>query len=801
MAALSVDPRRWSIPAAGLLAALVVALSPLQTWWSQPLDDWAQRLAAPALPPAGVLIVDADDRSIEDMKGNGAWPYTRDTHALLIDGLRRHGARTVVLQLLLAERRDTVDGRPVSAASADGHTADGRKLDDRKLADTLGAPGAPVVLAAAGIDALAASPATDGEPAAQRWRDLLLPAVSVQPANPAALRLGVVTTPLDDDGVLRRVPLWHAAGSQRLPGVALAALIAAGGHVDGRWPVDAQGRVRPLLAPQGSVPRISYRDAWTLASTGPEALRGGHELAQALRGRVVFIGSSALLAGRTMTVAGQADATEIAAQTYAALRDGRLVRAAPLPLQAALVLLALLPALAAALTRVGTRMLLAASAGVVLLLVATAVGAMQAAALSLPLAAALAAVPAALVALLVQQRREQSECERRLALEREVAARSSAAKSAFLATVSHEIRTPLNAVLGVADLMAGTALSAEQRRHVDVFRHAGQTLAALIDDLLDLGKIEAGRLELAAEPFALRSSIASVDSLLRPRAEQKGLRFAVEVDAELPAWVIGDRRRIEQALTNLVGNAIKFTPQGEVSLRVARSGGGRIAFTVRDTGIGIAPAQQRLVFEPFVQADERISRDYGGTGLGLAITRAMAQRMGGDVLLASEPGAGSTFTLELPLAAHEAPPAAPAAPPREAPPVLPPPMVWLDSVLLAEDNELNVYIVSAMLAGHVGRLDVAADGQEALARLAAERYDLVFMDMQMPRLDGLSATRALRRLEAERGLPRTPVVALTANAYDEDVRDSREAGCDAHLAKPVSRAALLEAMQRWGRKA
>lgn len=797
---MRLDPRRWSIPAAGLLAALVVALSPLQTWWSQPLEDWAQRLAAPADAPAGVLIVDADDRSIEALKGNGAWPYTRDTHALLIDGLRRHGVRAVVLQLLLAERRDTVDGRPVGGSSADGHTADGRKLDDRKLADTLGVPGAPVVLAAAGIDAMAASPAGDGEPAAQRWRELLLPAASVQPANPAALRLGVVTTPLDDDGVLRRVPLWHAAGSERLPGVALAALVAAGGHVDGRWPVDAQGRVRPLLAPQGSVARISYRDAWTLASAGPDALPGGHALAQALRGRVVFVGSSALLAGRTMTVAGQADATEIAAQTYAALRDDRLVRPAPWLLQAALVIFALLPALAAATTRVGTRLLLAASAATALALVVVAVAAMQAAAIGLPLAAALAAVPAALAALLVQQRREQSECERRLALEREVAARSSAAKSAFLATVSHEIRTPLNAVLGVADLMAGTALSAEQRRHVDVFRHAGQTLAALIDDLLDLGKIEAGRLELASEPFALRASIASVDSLLRPRAEHKGLRFVVELADDVPAWVIGDRRRIEQALTNLVGNAIKFTPEGEVSLRVARTGAGRIAFVVQDTGIGIAPEQQTLVFEPFVQADERISRDYGGTGLGLAITRAMAQRMGGDVLLASERGVGSTFTLELPLAGHEAPPAAAATQRPEAPPALAPPAVWLERVLLAEDNELNVYIVSAMLTGHVGRLDVAADGHEALVRLAAEPYDLVFMDVQMPRLDGLSATRELRRLESQHGLPRTPIVALTANAYDEDVRDSREAGCDAHLAKPVSRAALLDAMQRWGRK-
>ncbi|MCC9597180.1 MULTISPECIES: CHASE2 domain-containing protein [unclassified Rubrivivax] len=799
MAALSPGRRRWIVPAAGLLAAVVVGVSPLQAWWSQPLQDWAQRTAAPTRAPAGVLIVDADDRSIEALRGTGAWPYTRDTHALLIDGLRRHGARAVVLQLLLAERRDTVDGRPVAGPTAAGRSADGRTLDDRKLAEVVGRPGAPVVLAAAGVDALAGARAADGEPAAQHWRELLLPAASVRPDNPAALRLGVVTTPLDDDGVLRHVPLWHAAGSQRQPSIALAALLAAGGHVDARWPVDERGRVQPLFGPQGRVERISYRDAWTLAAADVVDGDPGRALADAVRGRVVFVGSSALLAGRTMTVAGQADATEIAAQTFAALRDGPLVRTAGVPLQAATLLLALLPALGAALTAAGTGVLLAGSALAALGLLGAGSAAMALAAISLPLAAPLAALVAALAALLVLQRREQAECERRLALEREIAARSSATKSAFLATVSHEIRTPLNAVLGVADLMTATPLSDEQRRHVDVFRHAGQTLAALIDDLLDLGKIEAGRLELVVEPFVLRASLDSVAALLQPRAAAKGLRFVLDVDEDLPAWVSGDRRRVEQALTNLLGNAIKFTARGEVSLQAARSAAGGVRFTVRDTGIGIAPAQQALVFEPFVQADDRITRDYGGTGLGLAITRATAQQMGGDLRLESRPGVGSTFTLELPLAAHT-PASAAHTPPGHgaATPVLPPPEAWLDGVLLAEDNELNVYIVSAMLSGHVGRLDVAADGQQALQRLESGRYDLVFMDMQMPGLDGLAATREWRRREAERGLVRTPIVALTANAYDEDVRDSREAGCDAHLAKPVSRAALLEAMQRWG---
>ncbi|MBK1716032.1 histidine kinase, partial [Rubrivivax gelatinosus] len=267
----------------------------------------------------------------------------------------------------------------------------------------------------------------------------------------------------------------------------------------------------------------------------------------------------------------------------------------------------------------------------------------------MPLAAALTALPASLVALLVQQRREQNECERRLAFEREVASQASVAKSAFLANVSHEIRTPLNAVMGVADLMATTPLSPEQRRHVEVFRHAGQTLGALIDDLLDLGKIEAGKLELHPEAFELRASVAAVEALLRPRAGLKGLAFELDIAPEVPAWVLGDRRRLEQALTNLVGNAIKFTASGRVALRLGVAASGALEFEVEDTGIGIAPEQQKLIFEPFVQADDRVSRDYGGTGLGLAITRATAQQMGGSVRLRSRPGQGSSFTLTLPL--------------------------------------------------------------------------------------------------------------------------------------------------------
>ncbi len=403
-----------------------------------------------------------------------------------------------------------------------------------------------------------------------------------------------------------------------------------------------------------------------------------------------------------------------------------------------------------------------------------------------PLATAVAGLA---LALLLQQRR-QAEAQRQLAMELAIAAETARAKGEFLANVSHEIRTPLNALLGVADLLAASALDATQQRQVRLFQEAGRTLHELINDLLDLSKIEAGRLELEHRPFSLHTLLQRVVDLMRPRAEGKGLQLHLDIQPDLPDGVAGDGLRLEQALNNLVSNAIKFTAHGEVRLRAAPDAArpGVVCLDVVDSGIGIAPSKHDTIFEPFRQADGGVTRMYGGTGLGLAITRRVALMMGGTVSLSSTPGLGSVFSLCVPLAAAPL-----ATQPARAQPAQRPGM-QAHTVLLAEDNEVNVYLFRAMLEGQPVTVDVAPNGLMALELLRQQAYDLAFVDVQMPGMDGLSVTRALRALEAEGDRPRTPVVALTANAFDSDVQASLAAGCDRHLAKPYTQHQLLGAL-------
>jgi signal transduction histidine kinase/CheY-like chemotaxis protein len=381
--------------------------------------------------------------------------------------------------------------------------------------------------------------------------------------------------------------------------------------------------------------------------------------------------------------------------------------------------------------------------------------------------------------------------QRRLDYERAVAAASSRAKSEFLANVSHEIRTPMNALLGVAELLADTPLTTEQRRHVEIFRSSGQSLFELINDLLDLSKIEAGRLELHNAPLRLRALLEERIALLAPRAREKGLVLQLSVDSDVPAVVSGDPTRLAQTLTNLLGNAIKFTPAGSVTLAVTREADPMLCFAVTDTGIGIAPSKLETIFEPFTQADGSVTRAFGGTGLGLSITRSLVQLMNGTINVASTPGSGTTFSLHLPMPAAELPvlpeAAAAASPPeRTAHAPL--------AVLLAEDNEVNVYLFESMLSGASCRIDVAPNGQSAVEQWRRTPYDVIFMDVQMPGMDGHAATRAIRQLEADSGRSRVPIYALSAHAFATDAQASLAAGCDAHLTKPVSRATLLNTL-------
>ncbi len=370
--------------------------------------------------------------------------------------------------------------------------------------------------------------------------------------------------------------------------------------------------------------------------------------------------------------------------------------------------------------------------------------------------------------------------------------RANAAKSRFLAMMSHEIRTPMNGVLGTAELLSLSALDNAQRRLVETAQRSGQTMLSLIDDLLDLSRIEAGKLTLLESNFELATLIDDVMQLVCPAAHAKGLACTTRLAPELPARVVGDSLRLRQVLTNLLANAIKFTEAGGVELAVEvlerPEGAVRLRFEVIDTGPGVEAAQQATVFEAFTQADASTTRRHGGSGLGLAIVKQLVELLGGRVGVDSRSGAGATFWFELRFAVEPAAPVepAPAAPAAAAAP--------LDArILLAEDNPVNQLVVVAMLERLGCRVDVAEDGLAACEAAAAQRYDVVLMDLHMPRMDGLAATACIRA--AAGGASRaTPIVALSAAALPEDRARCAAAGMADFIAKPVNLARLRECL-------
>ncbi len=396
----------------------------------------------------------------------------------------------------------------------------------------------------------------------------------------------------------------------------------------------------------------------------------------------------------------------------------------------------------------------------------------------------------ALLAQLDKNHRELHQTMSDLVEARDAADAANVAKSQFLANMSHEIRTPLNGVLAMAEVMDRGDLAPAQRDRLAVVRQSGEQLLSVLNDVLDLSKIEAGKLELEVHDFDLERVAQSVRDAFTVVATGKGLKLDVEVTAEAAGVWRGDGDRLRQIVNNLVSNALKFTSEGQVKARFELADAGGIRLSVSDTGIGIPADKMGALFEKFTQADSSTTRRYGGTGLGLAICRELAQLMSGSISVASEEGKGSTFYAELPLIRGGEATIPEAAAPAEE--------IEGRSIrlLAAEDNPVNQKVLQAIVEPMDVDLHIVADGRAAVEAWRREAYDLILMDIQMPIMDGIAAAKAIRAAEVSEKRVRTPILALTANAMVHQIEEYLVAGMDGHVSKPIEIAKLYDALNR-----